>query len=328
MKASFLPVKRSILLVLSIVLVVMAESLPERTHETPLRVAVGLWPGSETFLLARELGMLPESHFTLLEATWSSVTYRAFDSGAVDAAVLTGSGVRRLLESGKNIRVVCFMDESRGADALVALADVRNVSDLKGKRVGFAPHGPGIHLLSEALVAADLKMDDVEEVSLPPAEIPGALLRGEVKAVVAAEPWIREMVTAGAHVLINSSDLKIPGIRMLVVHEKALTEHREKLVDLVRAHFAVAPDLQVEEEDEGLGVVLQRQRLSRTEFAEVMANIRIFDYAENIAFMNKGNAAISGTLNLTDLSGKLVENLPAVQGNEWMDDSIINEAAP
>lgn len=328
MKASFLPVKRSIVLVLSIVLVVVAESLPERTHETPLRVAVGLWPGSETFLLARELGMLPESHFTLLEATWSSVTYRAFDSGAVDAAVLTGSGVRRLLESGKNIRVVCFMDESRGADALVALADVRNVGDLKGMRVGFAPHGPGIHLLSEALIAAGLKMDDVEEVSLLPAEIPGALLRGEVKAVVAAEPWIREMVTAGAHVLIDSSDLEIPGIRMLVVHEKALTEHREKLVDLVRSHFTVAPALQVQKDDEDLGVVLRRQRLSRMEFAEVMSNIRIFDHTENMAFMNEGYAEISSTLNLMDSGGMPVGNRPAEQGYEWMDDSIINEAAP
>lgn len=328
MKASALPVKRSIVLVLSIALVVIAESLPQRTHETPLRVAVGLWPGSETLLLARELGMLPESRFTLLEATWSSVTYRAFDSGAVDAAVLTGASVRRLLESGKNIRVVCFMDESRGVDALVAMEDVRNVSDLKGKRVGFAPHGPGIHLLSEALVAAGLKMDDVEEVSLLPAEIPGALLRREVSAVVAAEPWIRQMVGAGAHVLIDSNALKIPGIRMLVVHEKALTEQREKLVNLVNAHFAIAPTLHAPEDDEGIGVVLRRQRLSRSEFAELMSSIRIFDRAENLAFMNEGNDTMSGTLNLMDSSGKLVGIRPAEQGNEWMEESIINEAAP
>lgn len=315
-------------LLMSITLVVIAESLPKRTHETPLRVAVELWPGSETFLMARERGMLPESRFTFLEATWSSVSYRAFDSGAVDAAVLTGGGVSGLLGSGKNLRVVCFMDESRGVDALVAEKNVRTVTDLKGKRVGFAPHGPGSHLLSEALVAAGLKMDDVEEVSLLPPEIPGALMRGEVSAVVAAEPWIRQMVATGAHVLTDSSDLKIPGIRMLVVNERALTEQREELVDLIRAHFAIAPSLQTPDDVEGIGIVLRRQRISRSDFAEVMSNIRIFDRVENIAFMNEGTAAMAGILNLVDSDGRLVWNRPPEQGNEWLEKSIVNEATP
>jgi len=315
-------------LLMSIALVVIAGSLPERTHDMPLRVAVGLWPGSETFMMARERGLLPESRFTFLEATWSSVSYRAFDSGAVDAAVLTGASVGSLLESGKNVRVICFMDESRGADAIVTLEDVRTITDLKGKRVGFAPHGPGIHLLSEALVAAGLKMDDVEEVSLLPPEIPGALMRGEVSAVVTGEPWIREMVAGGAHVLIDSSDLKIPGLRMLVVHERALTEQREELVDLVRAHFAVAPALQAAEDVEGIDVVLLRHRISRKEFAEVMSNIRIFDRDENIAFMNESSAAMADILKLVDAEGKPVWNRPADQGNEWIEGSIINEATP
>jgi len=312
----------------SIFLVGLAEILPPRTHDLPLRVAVGLWPGSETLLMARERGMLPESRFTLLEATWSSVTYRAFDSGAVDAAVLTGAGVGRLLESGKNIRVVCFMDESKGADRLVAMGDIRNIADLKGKRVGFAPHGPGIHLLSEALVAAGLKMDDVEEVSLLPPDIPGALMRGEVSAVVAADPWVRTMVDGGAHILIDSSELKIPGLRMLVVNERVLSEQRDKVVDLVRAHFSLAPDLHKAEDVDGMDVVLRRQRISRDEFAEVMSNIRIFDREENASLMRDGSAAIARIFSQVNPEDMLLSNRPAGPGGEWKDESIIMEATP
>lgn len=234
----------------------------------------------------------------------------------------------RLLESGKNIRVVCFMDESKGADRLVAMEDIRNIADLKGKRVGFAPHGPGIHLLSEALVAAGLKMDDVEEVSLLPPDIPGALMRGEVSAVVAADPWVRTMVDGGAHILIDSSELKIPGLRMLVVNERVLSEQRDKVVDLVRAHFSLAPNLQKAEDVEGMDVVLRRQRISRDEFAEVMSNIRIFDREENASLMRDGSAAIARIFSPVNPEDMPRSNRPAGPGGEWKDESIIMEATP
>ena len=328
MKAPARHVKRLMAIMMIIVLVGLAESVPRRTHDMPLRVAVGLWPGSETFLMARERGLLPESRFTFLEATWPSAAYRAFDSGAVDAAVLTGEDVGRLLSSGKGVRVVCFMDESMGADALVAPASVRTIADLKGKRVGFAPHGPGFHLFSEALAASGLTMKDVEAVSLLQPDIPDALLRGEVSGVIATEPWIQEMVAGGAHVLMNSSELRIPIFRLLVVKEAAMKDQREELVDLVGAHFAMVTSLQSAETDGGIATVLQRQHMSRERFLEMMSTIRIFDREENDAFMMDASPAMADILNPVDPGGAFASNGPVLGGAKWRDQSILNEAAP
>ena len=94
--------KRILVLLMSLALFGLGKSLPRQAEEFPLRVGVCPWPGSEALLLAKDEGLLPGARFTFLEATWPSVTYRAFVNGAVDVAILSESdpdrGVRSLLQ--------------------------------------------------------------------------------------------------------------------------------------------------------------------------------------------------------------------------------------
>jgi NitT/TauT family transport system substrate-binding protein len=106
MKVSVRPICRWLtVLALVALLLAVAAWLPQRARPDPLTVAVGLWPGSETLLLARERGLLPLDHVQLVEMTWASATMRAFGNGVVDAAVLSLDEVMRLRESHLDLRV-------------------------------------------------------------------------------------------------------------------------------------------------------------------------------------------------------------------------------
>ena len=131
-------------------LLALAVILPHRERFEPMRVAVGIWPGAETLVLAREHGLLPENRFRLMELTWASAIRRAFDNGVVDAAVLSFDSAVRLLEQGEALRVIYVMDESQGADAVLVRDETTAVEDLRGKRVGVDLLGVGRHLLAAA----------------------------------------------------------------------------------------------------------------------------------------------------------------------------------
>lgn len=286
----------------ALALIVVAGFIPLHDPGQPLRVAVGLWPGSETLLEAQEKGLLPESRFVFLEATWPSAAYRAFDNHAVDAAILAAEDVGRLRSGGEEVRVVCYMDESRGADALVGGEEVASIGALKGKRIGVSAHGPGRRFLAEALASAGLSDGDVVVVTLLEPEIPEALGSGTVSAVVAAEPWLDGILLGGGRILMDSSQTKTPIHRLLVVQEATFREGRDALVELIRAHLEVAPLLSAPAARKD-AVPPKRRRVSPESFADMMARIRIFDLAANLELMRAAGG----------------------EGADWLDDSLLRE---
>ncbi len=312
MKGSGRQVKRVLVLVMSALLVVVGQIIPVNSPEYPLRVAVGLWPGSESLLEAQERGLLPESDFVFLEATWPSAAYRAFDNEAVDAAVLSTEDVDRLRASGEDVRIICFMDESEGADALISVDGVRSIRELAGKRIGVASHGPGHHFLEDALASGGLKGDDVEIVTLLEPDIPDSLGSGLVSAVVAAEPWIEGILSGGGRILMDSGRVKASYYRLLVAREAALREKRTAFVQLLRAHFATAPLLGALGEGGSKGKIPKRQRVSPESFTDIMSRIRIFTPEENLKLMESDGISVVGS----DESGML---------KKWADDRVVRE---
>lgn len=287
--------KRILVLAISGLLVVLARFIPVNDPAAhPLRIAVGLWPGSESLLEAQELGMLPESRFVFLEATWPSAAYRAFDNNAVDVAVLSSEDVGRLRASGENAKIICFMDESIGADALIAGEGIEGIGQLAGKKIGVSAHGPGLHFLEKALASAGLAIRDVEIVTLLEPDIPDSLNSGSVSAVVASEPWFEGILSGGGRILKDSGQLETPFYRLLVARTTAIEQQRGRLVELLRAHFELAPGLGAGGENGGRSTPPKRQRVSPESFAGIMSRIRIFNLGENLDLMEAGPPSTAG----------------------------------
>lgn len=308
---------------LAIALLALGVWLPGARLEPPLAVAVGMWPGNEALMLARERGLLPEARFQLLEVPWPSVAYRAFDNGVVQAALFSIEDVVSLIGTGEDMKVVCFLDESTGADMLLAGGQVQSVSDLKGQRVGVDLHSPGLHLLEEALSAAGLRLEDVETVPVLQPEMEEALARKNVSAVVTSEPWATGLRAAGVRVLADSSQAKTPIYRVLAVKTRVLETNRREVEDLVRACLATAASLRELDKDSEQAPILRRQGMTHQEFAAAFGRIRPLALRESQALLS---AAGPGAALLAARGA--ARRGAAIDPAAWLDASILDAIAP
>lgn len=317
---------RCLVAALAVLLLGLAAWLPRHAQNGPLRVAIGMWTGAESLLLARERGLLPASRFQWVEVTWPSALSSTLDNGVVDAAVMSLESVVTLLENDEDLRVIGIVDESRGADAVLARQDVLSVSDLKGRRVGVDLRGPGQHLLSEALARTGLGLEAVEMVSILQPEMVEVLARGDVAAVAAAEPWMTKMMADGARILADSRTVKTPVYRVLVVRTPVLLEQREALRELLSAHFAMVPVLRAAAPSAGMDAVLRRQELDAGQLAAIMARVHHPDLQENLRLMKDDSRGLSMTISqLLALSGKPGTLRQTATPGLWLDSSILEE---
>lgn len=316
---------RRVAVTLAVALLVVAVWLPRSPPDEPLRVAVGIWPGAESLVLARERGRLPEDRFQFVEVTWASAAYRAFDNGVVDAAVLSLDGVLRLLESGEALRVIYMMDVSNGADAVLVREGMTAVADLRGGKVGVDVRGSGMYLLSAILESAGMTIADVEIVPLLQPEMEEAFQLGDVSAVVVSEPWMTGLRAKGARVLADSNSISPPIYRVLVVTERALEERRDDIVELLRAHLAMMPILRAGGTGKDLDSIHRREGLSRADFAASLERIRHLDVDENRSLLGakvKGMSAIVAELDARMKSDQKRDRI----AEKWIDGSIMEDA--
>lgn len=241
----------------------------------PLKVAVGVWPGSETLTIARERGILKDDQVRVMELTWTSAAVRAFANHGVDAAVLSLDEALNLRRVSRDARVVMPMDVSDGADALMAPQGTAESTDLRGKRIGVEVRTAGERLLARALEARGISMSEVTLIPLNLAETETALREGEVDAVVTSEPWLTRLRAGGAVTLFDSKQMAGELYRVLVARADVLKERADDVSRLVRAHFKVRDDLAAHLTEAELAVVTRREELSAGQWPQVLASVKL-----------------------------------------------------
>lgn len=314
---------RWLALLAAVVLLVIAAALPRPSQSEALKLALGLWPGVETLIVAREKGLLPKENVQLIAMTWPSAAMRAFGNGAVDAAVLTLDEVLRLREGGYDLRVVMVMDVSIGGDVVLGGDDVRTPADLRGKRVGVDLRGSGMVLLQSALQSAAMSGRDVDMVPLNPSEAAAAMKERRVDAVVLAEPWATRIRRTGGNVVFDSRELKWPMYRVLVASSRAVRSQRMELQRVMAAHFEAGAVLQSSSQDSALIAVLRREGVSLDEFRGCMTRVKLIDPEAGARLMEPDGVleAHSAALEAWMFGAGLLEGRPP--RSVWLDGSLL-----
>ncbi len=243
--------------------------LPVTEQGKPLMVAVGLWPGAEPWVLAREQGELDPSRVRLVEINWTSAAMRAVGNRVVDAAILSLDEVILQVRQGYPLKVVMVTDISRGADVVLVKPGIRSVTDLRGRRVGYEPRTAGAWLLGRALAEAEVGLGEIHPVVLNPTETQEAFDKLPIDAIVCTEPGPLRLDRLRP--IYDSSRPGAAVVRVLAVHAAALTEHREALVQLVQTHGRWAERLRTG--GAALAPVLRREGVSAEGFRDTLAKM-------------------------------------------------------
>ncbi|MCB1277097.1 ABC transporter substrate-binding protein [Prosthecobacter sp.] len=319
--------KRLLIPLCATLLLVAVFFYPEKEQERRLRVAPGMWPGAEALLLANEFKALPSDQFQIIEIPWSSAVIRALGSGAVDVAVTTLDNVLRMREAGQKVRVILVLDQSFGADAIVAGRNFPDLQSLKGRKVGVDLRGVGAYLLMNALEAAGMKSADIIIVPLVQPEMELAMEAGELDAAVVSEPWLTSLKRAGMHSIYDSKQLEAPILRVLVATERACSSSRQYLKTLLKAHSNAANEIRSAPPFKGLQSILRREGLSAEEFSSCLERLHFLDVGEN-AEMLEGDSPKLARL-AAEMEKQMIKTgllKTRAEDSTWIDPAFFKEA--
>ncbi|HWQ94975.1 MAG TPA: ABC transporter substrate-binding protein [Gammaproteobacteria bacterium] len=248
--------------------------------EPPLRIGTNVWPGYEPLYLARDLGYFDATPVRLVEYTSATEVSRAFRNGAIEAAALTMDETLSLLQYGAAARVVLVMDISHGADVVLGNSEIRELKDIKGRRVGAESSALGAYVLARALQIGGLSHNDVTVVAMPVSEQEQAFKDKRVDALVTFEPIRTHLLAQGARQLFDSS--QIPGeiVDVLVVRQDYIDKHPQQVKSLITKWFSSLEYMNIHPDDSSRRMT-KRLAVSPAEVSLLFNGLRIPGVEEN-----------------------------------------------
>jgi len=202
-----------------------------------LKVGVNQWAGYEPLFLARQLGHYQNASVKLVELPSNTESIHLLREGRLDAAALTLDEVLSVMDQGTPLSIVTVFDFSNGADVLLGKKGISELEAIRGYRVGVESSGVGAVLLHAALSHAGLEESDVRMIYLTADEHERAFVQGKVDALVTFEPVKSKLLSQGAHVLFDSSQVPELIVDVLAVRTDRLPLQSGQLLALLQGYY-------------------------------------------------------------------------------------------
>ncbi|MEG4939642.1 ABC transporter substrate-binding protein [Microcoleus sp. F4-D5] len=183
-----------------------------KVKRPPLKVSCVPFVGYTPLLIAREKGFFKAQG---IDVELSYVDYSRFQQADFIAGKYDGIGLplgNLIILSAKNpdVQAVMVVDESTGADVVVAQSDIKTILNLKRKKLGANLGGFSEVFVTEMLKISKLTSDDVSLVKVDALEVPQRLQNNAIQAGHTWEPHLSEALKLGAHILFTSK--QTPGL--------------------------------------------------------------------------------------------------------------------
>jgi NitT/TauT family transport system substrate-binding protein len=272
-----------------------------REPEPALRIGTNVWIGAEPLYLARDLGHLHRDAVQLVEYPSASEVSRAFRNQAIDGMVISLDELFVLAVDGLRPKIILIVDVSQGADVVVGRAGMRQMTDLKGRRIAVESAALGAFVLSRALSVNGMQASDVNMVHLESNEHPAAFQQGRVDGAVTFDPYRSQLLAAGAQTLFDSS--QIPGeiVDLLAVRDSVLEKNPRAVDALLQSWFKALDYLHREPADAAARMAV-REQISAEQFLRALQGLRFPSRAENLQML-------AGTTPSLTLSGRKLMTL-------------------
>ncbi|MDR1614493.1 MAG: aliphatic sulfonate ABC transporter substrate-binding protein [Campylobacteraceae bacterium] len=214
-----------------------ADKAPElRIGNQPYPLWAPIWA-------AKELGYLDEE-FKKVGATY---TWNLFANGPlVNEGVRGGSldlgimaDLPAIIAKSVGLDIVIFANFGIGEKALALIvptnSPIKEVKDIKGKKIAYGKGTYAQHLLALLLNNNGLKFSDITEINLAAGDIPAALERGDIDGAVIWEQYISQLTVPGkARVVADGTGIKL-GNSISYIKRDFAKAHPEVLVAYIKA---------------------------------------------------------------------------------------------
>lgn len=244
----------------------------------PLRLGSIVFAGYEPVFMARELGWLDPNLVRLVELYSNTDALRALGAGQIEAAQLTLDEFLSGRAGGVDLRVIAVLDESLGADAVIARPGLRDPNSPAGMRIAVEDGAVGAVMLSAFLKAHDLPPSAVQTVSMALGHNLEHFREGDADLFVTAEPWASQLEALGGVRVFDST--AIPGriVDVMVARADVLERHAPALQALVAAHFR-GVDLVRQQPQRAAELMRARLQLSTSELLAALKGLHQPDAA-------------------------------------------------
>lgn len=179
-----------------------------------LKVTLPTWTGYGPLFLAKEKGFFKKHGVDVDLSIIEGLAERkqALAGGKVDGMATALDVQTTLAASNIPVQIVWILDDSYGGDGILVKNGIKDIKDLKGKKVAFEVGSTSHMLALKALKQGGLTEKDVEVVPMSAADAGAAFTAGKVDAAVTWEPWLTKGAQAKGKVLLTTKNL--PGIIM------------------------------------------------------------------------------------------------------------------
>ena len=187
-------------------------SAPLKVKRPPLKVSCTTFIGDGPGIIAQEKGFFKAQGIDVELSYVNNLQLQLadFSAGKYDGFGVTLGDFMILSATNPDMQAVMVLDESTGADVVVAQSEIRTIPKLKGKKLGANLGGFSEFFVTEMLKASKLTSDDVRLIKVDGLDVPQRLQNNAIQAGHTWEPYLSEALKLGAHILFTSK--QTPGL--------------------------------------------------------------------------------------------------------------------
>jgi NitT/TauT family transport system substrate-binding protein len=249
----------------------------------PIRLATYLWPGSFWIDVAWQKGWFDEAGLTVQRVSARHKYFEAVNSlasGQIDAIGFSQFDLVRHVAAGQDLVGVAALDYSAGAEGLVAKAGIRQLADLKGKRIALQRGTYMEYILSIAAERNGLNLTDVILVDCPQDKVLETFIAGRVDAMMVWEPYVTQGIGAGGVLLFSTADFPGMTYTVLALRREFIQARPEDVTALLRV-WNRAEQFVRDNPDETCVIVAHLFGEPLANVHNLMNRVRVLDLADN-----------------------------------------------
>lgn len=269
------------------------------TAAQPLRLGLHAWIGNEPLQMAADFGWLA-SGTELVAARSAPDLMAALAAGQLDGASLTLDEMLTVRGQGVDLVAVLVLDQSAGADMVVARAGIDTLAALQGRRIAVERTGVGELMLVKTLERAGLTLRQIELVPMPVVDQLTAWRSGLIDAAITYEPMATALQRQAAQRLFDSRALPDTIFDVLTVRRERARARPQALRGAIGAHLRGLEHLRVNRAD-AVYRIAAHQNIDPSDAVAALAGVALPDLARNKALLGGAVAIRAPARALADL---------------------------